>query len=245
MNASILGSLLRLVYSLKYQQEKVPSNLQEFQRGLPHVAEKSVATLCRKTKQNKQKKASGHALSVLDWFETQSLKQSGCRLEINGLQSCGWAGAPGGSQWGGGRADLGTAALCSEHGYWVSSQSAEPCRRVCAMRALCHENSWRISVCPVPEGAGMCHRLEPWLLTLCSGRQAYTNPSRIKWLQLTLCCGKSFSLLRFFFSQLYFKPCNVASRDEKKKKRFNIWVLVPAWPPANSGQGRRQGQTSK
>lgn len=89
MNASILGSLLRLVYSLKYQQEKVPSNLQEFQRGLPHVAEKSVATLCRKTKQNKQKKASGHALSVLDWFETRSLKQSGCRLEINGLQSCG------------------------------------------------------------------------------------------------------------------------------------------------------------
>lgn len=38
----------------------------------------------RATKQNKQKKASRNILSALDWFETQSLKQSGCRLEVNG-----------------------------------------------------------------------------------------------------------------------------------------------------------------
>lgn len=56
MNVSILGFLFRLVYSLKYQQEKIPSNLQEFQRGLPHAAEKPVAILCHKTKQAEESK---------------------------------------------------------------------------------------------------------------------------------------------------------------------------------------------
>lgn len=41
-----------------------------------------------------------NVLSVLDWFETQSLKQRGCRLEVNGLQSCGGVGVPMGSQRG-------------------------------------------------------------------------------------------------------------------------------------------------
>lgn len=127
------------MYSLQYQQEKIPSNLKEFQRGLPHAAEKSVAILCHKTSRRKQ--AGMNVLSVLNRFETQSLKQSGCRLEVNGLQSCGGAGAPAGSHGGAGRADLGTVALCSGHSYRMSSQSTEPCRRVCATRALCHENS--------------------------------------------------------------------------------------------------------
>lgn len=122
----------------------------------------------------------------------------------------------------------------------MSSQFTEPCRRVCAMRALCHENSWRISVCPVPEGAGMCCRLEPWLLTLCSGSRACTtsHPSRTKWLPISpLLWEVLFSTEKII---LYFKPWDVASREEKKK--FNIWVLVLTWPPANPGQGRRQGQ---
>lgn len=66
------------------------------ERGF-HTQQRSQWQSCA-TKQNKQKKASRNVLSVLDWFETQSLKQSGCRLEVNGLQSCGGAGAPGGSQ---------------------------------------------------------------------------------------------------------------------------------------------------
>lgn len=122
----------------------------------------------------------------------------------------------------------------------MSSQSTEPCRRVCAMRALCHENSWRISVCPVPEGAQMCYALEPWLLTLCSGNRAYTtsHPSRMKWLQLSPLLWEvlfSTEKINALFETL---GCG----KQRKKKRFNIWVLVLAWPPANPGQGRRQGQ---